>query len=414
MLFVHLFGGVAAGAEEAWIDGDPLVAKTLLISAGERTRLIRLEQEGVVTIRPVALPRGSYLKGANNMLGWPVAVKVGDTLLCVYHQWLTHTGRGRQDDSSSDAVVVRSTDNGQTWSDPIDIKQFGVNSRPMVLGFGNCMGVIGDKVFLATNYGLYRSEDEGATWQLIPDVLTQAQTGITTSDSFGPRMIIHPTKGLVIPVAGDLRTPVMDIYSSQNEGVTWHRERVTLSNTHNPVEPTGLYHDGRLIFLSRNHAIPLQGTTHPSMMISRTGWFPLTHRGISNISSFGWPDTTDIDFNPVTQRYEAVATNRRGGVGGNEQNDKHEQTVNLWSISKEDLDAGHADRWRYEGTLLRLKSGWLDQTAEDIDAAHPGGAVIDAALGVQHVFIYCGTFGTPTGIYRITRTLDTGKLGKLP
>lgn len=40
-------------------------------------------------------------------------------------------------------------------------------------------------------------------------------------------------------------------------------------------------------------------------------------------------------------------------------------------------------------------------------------AMADEALGVQHIFIYCGTFGTPTGIYRITRTLDTGKFGEV-
>ncbi len=417
LLLACLICTLAAGAEptaaEPWIDSDPLVAQTLLISAEERERLIRLESAGLQTVRPVALPRGAYLKGDNKMLGWPVAAKVGNTLVCVYHQWLTHTGRPRTDADSSEAIVLRSTDNGHTWSDPIDIRQFGVNSGTMALGFGNCLGVLGNKVFLATDYGLYRSGDEGASWQLIPDVLTQAQTGVTVRDNFGPRMIIHPTRGLVICVAPELSQPYMDVYSSQDEGATWQRERVALSNTYNPVEPTGFYHDGRLIFLSRNHTIPLGATTHPSMMISETGWFPFTHKGISNISSFGWPDTTDVDFNPVTRRYEAVVTNRRGGVGDNERNQQHEQTVNLWSISKADLQAGHADRWRYEGTLLRLKSGWLDQTAEDIDAAHPAGAVVDVAQGVQHVFIYCGTFGTPTAIYRITRTLDTAKLSPL-
>jgi len=400
--------------EKGWIDNDPLVAQTLLISPAERERLIGLESAGLQTVRPVALPRGEYLQGNNRMLGWPVAAKIGDTLLCVYHQWLTHTGSPRMDADSSEAIVLRSTDHGRSWSGPIDIRQFGVNSGPMVLGFGNCLGVLDDTVFLATNYGFYRSEDEGASWTLIPDVLTQAQTGVNTSDSFGPRMIIHPVKGLVIPVAGSLSTPYMDIYSSQDEGATWQRERITLSNTCNPVEPTGFYHDGRLIFLTRNHTIPLQYhnpvTSHPAMMVADTGWFPLTSQGITNISSFRWPDTTDLDFNPVTQRYEAVVTNRNGGVGEDEQNEQNEQTVNLWSISKEDLQAGNAGQWRYEATLLRLKSGWLDRTAEDVDAAHPGGSVIDAAQGVQHVFVYCGTFGTPTAIYRITRTLNTPEL----
>jgi hypothetical protein len=112
----------------------------------------------------------------------------------------------------------------------------------------------------------------------------------------------------------------------------------------------------------------------------------------------------------VTKRFEAVVTNRSGGAGKDEKNEQNEQTVNLWSISKDDMYAGRADQWRFEGTLLRLKSGMLNISADDVDAAHPGGAVIDEDEGVQHIFIYCGRYSTPAGIYRITRTLDTDKL----
>ena len=136
----------------------------------------------------------------------------------------------------------------------------------------------------------------------------------------------------------------------------------------------------------------------------------MSYEGVTNISSYRWPDTTDVDFNPVTQRFEAVVTNRSGGVLDTERNEDHEQTINLWSISKEDLYAGKADQWRFEATLLSLQSGMRDMGPDDIDAAHPGGAVIDEERGVQHIFIYCGRYSTPTGIYRITRTLDTDKL----
>ena len=146
------------------------------------------------------------------------------------------------------------------------------------------------------------------------------------------------------------------------------------------------------------------------MMVSDAGWFPMKHQELTNISSYRWPDTTDVDFNPVTKRFEAVVTNRSGGAGKDEKNEQNEQTVNLWSISKDDMYAGRADQWRFEGTLLRLKSGMLNISADDVDAAHPGGAVIDEDEGVQHIFIYCGRYSTPAGIYRITRTLDTDKL----
>ena len=394
---------------------DRMVTKTLVISAAEKERLSDLETRGIMSVEPVALPVGPHLKGNNYHLGWPVGIKVGKSLLCAYHQTLRHHGGKREDADSSDAVIVRSTDGGETWSNPIDIRQFGTSEKAMVLNFGNCFGVLNEKVFLATKYGLYRSEDEGKTWELVPDALTQEQTGHKYADNFGPRMIVHPEKGLVIPV-GVERSPYIDMYSSKDEGLTWIHKRVTLSKRIHPLEPTAIYHDGRLIFLSRNHTIPLKfhrrlkDTQRPAMMVSDAGWFPMKHQELTNISSYRWPDTTDVDFNPVTKRFEAVVTNRSGGAGKDEKNEQNEQTVNLWSISKDDMYAGRADQWRFEGTLLRLKSGMLNISADDVDAAHPGGAVIDEDEGVQHIFIYCGRYSTPAGIYRITRTLDTDKL----
>jgi len=409
---IFLLGIPRAQAE---ISIDKMVSETLVISKTEKQRLRELENDGIITVKPVALPTGRYLKGKNLHLGWPVGIKAGKTLLCAYHQSLRHHGGKRHDAESSAAMVVQSTDSGKTWSDPFDMRQFGTNKKPMVLNFGNCFGAINGKVFLATKYGLYRSQDEGKTWTLIPDALTQEQTGHDYTDNFGPRMIVHPNRGLVIPV-GVARSPFLDMYCSEDEGITWSHERIKLSNSIHPLEPTALYHDGHLIFLSRNHTLPfkwhhqLRTTQRPVMMVSDTGWFPMTHQDVTNLSSYRWPDTTDVDFNPVTKRFEAVVTNRSGGAGEDEKNEEHEQTVNLWSISEEDLYAGRADQWRFEGTLLRLRSGMLNVRADDIDAAHPGGAVIDKENGLQHIFIYCGKYSTPTGIYRISRTLDTSLL----
>lgn len=52
----------------------------------------------------------------------------------------------------------------------------------------------------------------------------------------------------------------------------------------------------------------------------------------------------------------------------------------------------------------------LKMGPDDVDAAHPGGAVIDLNSGVQHIFIYCGKYATPSGIFRISRTLKTARL----
>ena len=395
---------------------DPLVASTLHVNEEERDRLKSLEATGDVVVRPVALPTGQHLFSDNRHLGWPIGAKVGSTLLVAHHRKRFHHGEGSsQNEESSVAVVLRSTDGGETWSAPIDMRQFGVNAEPTVVNFGLSFGVIDDVVFLVSQYGVYRSGDEGLTWQLLDGALTQQQTGFRASGNPGPRIIIHPDRGLVI-VMGVPEEPYLDLFSSPDLGQTWKHERVAVTNEVHPLEPTALFHDGHLIFVTRNHSLPFkwhQQMTEPeppAMMVSSSGWFPMEHQTLTNISSFRWPDTSDLDYNPVTARYEAVVTNRSGGGPGSERNQDREQTVNLWSIAPDSLFAGRGQAWRFDGTLLRLKSGMRDIEPHDVDAAHPGGGVIDEVAGVQHIFIYSGLYETPTGIYRITRRLDTAEL----
>lgn len=393
-----------------------MVRATLQIDVAERRRLIAMEAQALLVIRPVALPEGRFLAGENRHLGWPVGIEIGGTLLCAYHQTLHHHGKGpQQDEQSSDAVVVRSTDGGVTWSDPLDLRSVGYSEQPMAINFGIVLGKSGGTVILANKYGVYRTHDEGVTWEWLPEAMSRAQTGFTKPDNIGPRMIEHPEHGLVIPM-GRGRDAGMDVFSSRDDGVTWRHHPISLPEKSHPLEPTFIYHEGRLIFLSRNHSLPfkwlhqIKGSEPPVMMVGETGWFPMTHQGLTNIASHRWPDTTDVAFNPVTQRYEAVVTNRSGGVGEEVRDEDNAQTVNLWSISPADLYAGRADQWRIESTLLRLRSGMRKMEPDDMDSAHPGGAVMDVARGLQHIFIYAGTYATPTGIFRISRTLETGRL----
>ena len=80
------------------------------------------------------------------------------------------------------------------------------------------------------------------------------------------------------------------------------------------------------------------------------------------------------------------------------------QTLNLWSIAPEEIAGG---QWRFETTLLTRDGGMW---ASNNDGLHPGAAVIDAKRGVQHIFIYAGRPAGPSGIFRVTRTLDTPAL----
>ena len=119
-------------------------------------------------------------------------------------------------------------------------------------------------------------------------------------------------------------------------------------------------------------------------------------------------DTVDIALNPVTQRFEVVATNRSGGGEGRTQDANF--TLNLYSIEPEALLSGSAD-WRFEGSLFERRSPQLPVVKNQFgDGCHPAAAVIDETEGVQHVFVYLGGVKGPAGIFHLKRTLDTPKL----
>ena len=154
-----------------------------------------------------------------------------------------------------------------------------------------------------------------------------------------------------------------------------------------------------------------QRTTGYLQYWSESGWFPVKgeYTNMRPTPSEG-RDTVDLSFNPVTERFEVVASDREGGgIDGR----RHvPQSLNLWSIDPDALLAGSAE-WRYEGCLFERK----DQFARNYgvagrfgDGLHPAAAVIDPQQGVQHIFVYMGASTGPAGIFHLTRTLDTPKL----
>ena len=109
-------------------------------------------------------------------------------------------------------------------------------------------------------------------------------------------------------------------------------------------------------------------------------------------------DTLDIDYNPVTRRFEVVRSMRENLL------------VDLWSIDPEDWESAE---WRFEGVLFAKKrSEGGKEFYKTSDGFHPAGGVIDAEKGVQHIFIYTGHPNGPAGTFRITRTLETPKLAE--
>lgn len=379
---------------------------------------------GPLVIKPVAVPYGDDLKGNNSHFGWPVATRAGDALIVVFLRLPQHAPRWgiqkQKDEYLSKAMMTRSVDGGQTWSKPVDMREFiKTPTEGCRLGFGSGMVTRSNgEVVLVSPYGVFTSNDQGATWQHIPGAYGQEDLPGPVANN-GPKLIEHPEYGLVS--FGHGKAEELLVRYSKDGGHNWDQITYKLPEQWaQPIEPTVILHNGAMIMVARCHGEasfePERKTWRYMQAYSADGWLPLVPalttmrvtdiRDEVNVSGYGAfsQDTVALDFNPVTKRYEAVCTNRNGGGQGREQQ-RMRMTLNLWSIDPDDFAAGTGE-WRFEGTLL-TRGGTMMTGA---DGMHPGGAVIDEAAGIQHLFVYLGSHLGPASIFRITRTLDTPKL----
>jgi hypothetical protein len=395
-----------------------------------------------LTLEPVLLPDGEALLGANDHFGWPVATIAGKSIVLVFHRLPQHwSGKDQPDTHSSTAVSIRSSDGGKTWSEPQDLKRLvKTATRGCRLGFGNTIGTDADgAVVVVTGYGVFRSEDEGASWQHLPGAFGEAQLkGPKTNN--GPRLALHPQYGLIAPghptsegTVPPTRNadgtpyiaPELWLRWSQDGGRTWQEAKQDLPAFATAIEPSALVHEEGLFLVARCHgAESYEAATKTWRYVqlgSATGWLPLQSAltdirasdvrdlGLSKFHGAWTQDTVDLSFNPVSRRIECVATDRNGDAGAGTDNERDCQTLNLWSIDPAAFRNGES-QWRFEGTLLK-RSGLMGKG--EIDGLHPGAAVIDTTAGVQHLFIYAGAPAGPAGIFRLTRTLDTVRLSTL-
>ncbi len=396
---------------------SPFARKLLAADDSALKRFSLGAKQSLLELAPVNLPTSP--KGDNNHFGWPVATMVNDTLIVVHRAMPGHNRKlsGDADADTTYSTIVRSTDGGQTWSEPYDVRHCMTEedrnrggSVPLShrykfdpdnhspLGYKLHLNAIGTTrdgdVILVSDHGAFRSEDQGRTWKHLREAFREDRHE-GPFVSVGPRIIDHPEHGLLLfahhTIYKDHRPHEIKrelaIYRSRDRGESWEKIRLALPDWCKPAEPDVIFHDGRFVAMVRNQA----PANILAQMRFQFGDTTIADVANTNVKTRRSVDTSAICFNPVTKRYEVVQSKRE------------DMSINLFSIAPEDWQTA---KWRFEGQLFK-RSGSFYSTA---DGFHTGGAVADVKRGVQHILFYSGHPGGPAGVFRLTRSLDTPKL----
>lgn len=173
--------------------------------------------------------QGGVWKTANGGTSWTpltdaqCSLAMGSIALDPANPEIIYAGTGEQNfsgDSYYGCGVLKSVNGGQTWT------ELGRNVFDLVNGGRRISRIVVDKVtanaantivFAATDNGLYRSTDAGATWAVIPgdSTATGAITDIVADTT---------TAGVFYAAIGDLSGPVRNgIWKTTNSGSSWSR-----------------------------------------------------------------------------------------------------------------------------------------------------------------------------------------------
>jgi len=400
------------------VNADELAKGLLALTPEAAARLEAAKARGLIELAPVHLPANP--PGDCDHYGWPIATMTGDTIVVMHRRIPGHNakGAGEPNEQMSYGVVLRSEDGGKTWSEPYDLRDcmkpedrnrgglVPLFHRPKfdpknksTEGYMVHLHAIGPArdgaVVAINNHGVFRSEDAGRTWRHFSTALRD-DTFAHPIVILGPRLLDHPQHGLLAfgnwtgKGYGEANKQLI-VLNSRDGGATWGVEQQP--SDFPQYEPAAILHDGRCLLVTRDQT-NVRGKTGKPCAHWQMRWSPgeKPQAITTNLEDPRFIDTVDFSFNPVTKRFEVVRSER------------HRMELWLWSMDPADWEKG---QWRRECRLL-ARDGKFYATA---DGFHPAGAVLDEKRGVQHLFIYSGHPNGPAGVFRLTRTLDTPKLG---
>ena len=395
----------------------------LHIDQSEVDRLAEAETQGLMNMQTVILPEGENFWGNNRVFGWPVAAMVDDTMIVVFRRRVLHyncpdSGWEKSDEFSGESYI-RSTDAGLTWGPMVDIMPL-MSGGGETIGSMPCIGVNRYGEFLIKRNGILRSTDKGLTWTLYNTFGSLSQPNPTN----GPDLVNHPYFGMLSFSSKLEEEPYPIWIRRSNNGYSTWSEMAWFDDKSILHEPAVCTWDGNILLISREgnpdfsndgktnnftqHLYKYNaGDTFNDINFKRT-----RTNVLHNNFQYSF-DTPSVLLNPVTKRIELLQSHRWGGQPGYEGNNTEipMSSLLLWSIDPQELLDGSSE-WRFEGNLLQ-RNNHMGGSGYNVDGLHPAGAVMDTKRNVQHIFIYAGDLRCGyTGIFHITRTLDTPKLSR--
>lgn len=429
------FGG---GSNICNISNDASFEEQLPLSNDE---IIRFEIESNLDLshKINTIPSPDSTSSVNH-LGWPVAVKLSTgRIIMVYLRQISHGGG----DSVFAGRYVTRSDDLVSWNPPHPWPSMAGRIGPSLglhaIGKIELPNGIERVIILTSEKEFFYSDDQGESWILETGAFEGMLDG---SVEIGPNLINHTDFGLLGVFGQEFgsNTQRRNYIVRTLDGFNWE-ERVWInSKIARSVEPAlATWGAGHMVMIAREfndsfgnpdnryyyytqHVYRHENCSFEEVNFSTAR---TNIRGNAIIPKAAH-DTAEVKFNPVTNRIEVIQSHRLGGGLGNTGNSawvdsntytgyyevnntplSYDEnpvcTLNIWSISPNDLLEGSSD-WRFDGTLLKVK-GYSGNSCRD--GFHPGGSIVDSENNKQHIFIFSGVRAGPSSIFRISRTLNT-------